>query len=196
MAQLIDMDFRIMSMLAGIVDRVPALKWIHLKDSVAQFSHTMAAQAHLNVEAHHLEVLNHNFRKWKRVNFPRPFYASPSVILESFEKGQIVTKIIDDFETVANSLEPPMKGYEIIPVGMSKFAVANGVSLYLKMLLMDNLMHADLHPGNIMIDITDRKGKRGGPISETSSYSITLVDAGMVAQLTDYESSTFIGLLT
>jgi aarF domain-containing kinase len=37
----------------------------------------------------------------------------------------------------------------------------------------------------------DHKMHSGGP-----KYGITLVDAGMVAQLTDEESSTFIGLLT
>jgi aarF domain-containing kinase len=129
-----------MTLVATVFDWFPALKWLHVKDSVAQFSHTMAAQAHLNVEAHHLEVLNHNFRSWDHVRFPHPFYASSSLILETFEPGRIVTGVIDQFDVAAESLETPVPGYELIPVDLAKFLVTTGVSLYLKMLLVDNLM--------------------------------------------------------
>ena len=43
------------------------------------------------------------------------------------------------------------------------------------MLLVDNLMHADLHPGNILVKFTGDQKK------------LTLVDAGMVASLTPEE---------
>jgi hypothetical protein len=33
------------------------------------------------------------------------------------------------------------------------FVVSKGVDVYLKMLLKDNLMHADLHPGNILLQV-------------------------------------------
>jgi hypothetical protein len=135
-AQLIDMDFRLMAMVASAVGWLPALRSV--KDSVYQFSHTMAAQSHLNVEAHHLEVLNHNFRGWDTVGFPRPFFASSSLILETFEKGRIVTGLLDEFDRQAKSMN--MKGSDIIPVDEAKFLVTTGVSLYLKMLLLDNLM--------------------------------------------------------
>jgi len=44
------------------------------------------------------------------------------------------------------------RGHEIMPTALSKFIVTTGLGIYLKMLLVDNLMHADLHPGNIMLD--------------------------------------------
>jgi hypothetical protein len=94
-AQLIDMDFRLMTAVARVFDWIPALKWLHIRESVEQFSHTMSAQSYLHVEGHHLEVLNHNFRSWNHVNFPRPFFASSALILESFEPGQIVTRLIE-----------------------------------------------------------------------------------------------------
>jgi hypothetical protein len=139
-AQLIDMDFRLMTLVASICDWIPALKWLHVKDSVSQFSHTMAAQAHLNVEAHHLEVLNHNFRTWDHVRFPQPFFASSSLILETFEKGKIVTGILDEFDEEADTIDSTVQGYDLIPVNEAKFLVTSGVSLYLKMLFVDNLM--------------------------------------------------------
>eukprot|EP00192_Tetraselmis_astigmatica_P006825 CAMPEP_0117684700 /NCGR_PEP_ID=MMETSP0804-20121206/21266_1 /TAXON_ID=1074897 /ORGANISM="Tetraselmis astigmatica, Strain CCMP880" /LENGTH=700 /DNA_ID=CAMNT_0005495763 /DNA_START=140 /DNA_END=2240 /DNA_ORIENTATION=+ len=59
-----------------------------------------------------------------------------------------------------------------------------GTQIYLQMLLADNFMHADLHPGNILL----RKSKSGVP------PQLVLVDAGMVAQLEKEEQENFIGL--
>ena len=187
-AKLIDMDFRIMTFIAQVVDRIPGLKWLKIKNSVEQFSHTMAAQAHLNVEGHHLEVLNYNFRNWDSVGFPKPLFACSKVIIETFENGKIATSVIDKYDTM---LDDKGQGYNMIPVPLAKFIVTTGLGLYLKMLIVDNLMHSDLHPGNIMLDIH---------MSDTSprkmNYGhITLVDAGMVAQLDSKESENFIGLM-
>ena len=43
---------------------------------------------------------------------------------------------------------------------LSHFVVGRGEDVYLKMLLVDNLMHADLHPGNILL--------QGGPEQQPS----------------------------
>jgi len=181
-ARLIDMDFRLMSLAARFLDYVPGLQWLHIRDSVEQFSSTMAAQAHLHVEAYHLEILNYNFRKWKPIRFPEPFFASSSVIIETFEPGVVFSKLIDRFAEKAKEInqeqgimvaggdpkveEPdghdveksscssptamsslrPLNGYDIFPFSVSKFIVTLGLNMYLKMLLIDNLMHADLHP--------------------------------------------------
>jgi len=164
--RLIDMDFRIMTFLARLIDAIPSLSWVQLRPSIEQFSHTMAAQAHLQIEAHHLEVLNCNFQSWDTVGFPKPFFASSSVIIETFERGSPCSAILDYYDHVATimhrndswdeeqtnkhnftNLPGSSLGYTLIPKPFAKFIVTSGVSLYLKMLLVDNLMHADLHPG-------------------------------------------------
>ena len=255
-SRFIDMDFRLMSIIADVADCIPSLSWLRVRDSVEQFSHTMAAQAHLQIEAHHLEVLNYNFRHWNAVKFPSPLFACSSVIIETFEKGEICTSLIDKYDNLANiqhSQDNPIVvevgskecsetgggidgGHELMPVRLSKFIVTTGLSLYLKMLLVDNLMHADLHPGNIMLDCQIIGEKYGDmtpllslgdvPVGGASSTcetvaklarrtespkkdvskaakapsgfygQITLVDAGMVAQLDEDESTNFIGLLS
>jgi ABC1 atypical kinase-like domain len=170
--QLMEMDFRLMTLAARIVDQLPALQWLHIRESVEQFSHAISAQAHLQVEAHHLEVLNYNFRRWPRVSFPKPFFASASTIIETFEPGKITTDVIDQYDAMAafvnrNCSEgqngvtvieedteqlpsPPenttetdnakVSGHDLMPLSLSKFLVSTGVSLYLKMLLVDNLV--------------------------------------------------------
>jgi aarF domain-containing kinase len=119
----------------------------------------MAAQAYLNVEAHHLEVLNDNFRKWDHVRFPQPFYSSSSVIIETFEPGSPVSRILDMYDALAADVSSEIGsvsveefddeddgedsqdlGNELIPVKLAQFIVTTGLSIYLKMLLVDNLM--------------------------------------------------------
>jgi len=214
-ASLIDMDFRIMAILANIIDRIPGFGWLRIKSSIEQFSHTMAAQAHLNVEGHHLEVLNYNFRNWDRVDFPKPVFACPMLIIETFEEGKICSTIIDQYDNLASSVG--LTAGEVIPVPLAKFIVTTGLGLYLKMLIVDNVMHADLHPGNIMVQVelfdkgdaissllhpTDGTGRKHAMKMAKAEVKhgfyghITLVDAGMVAQLEEEESLNFIGLMS
>lgn len=192
---LIDKDFRIMQFIGKLFDAIPSLSWLHVSSSLEQFSHTMAAQADLDVESHHLDVLNDNFRRWKKVNFPRPIYSTSSVIIETFAEGRIVTSILDLFETKANLLskgrEEETRLTDVIPVELAKFIVTKGLSLYLKMLLVDNLMHADFHSGNIMVNSPAEIEE----ILCDVGRSITVVDAGMVAEFDEEESLNFIGLL-
>ena len=224
-AYLLDLDFRLMSILASFVDKIPSLSWLNVKASIEQFSHTMAAQADLDVEAHHLEVLNHNFRKWKRVGFPKPIFASESVIIETFEKGTIVTDMFTFYDNVLKGndnqndyikrqlgdVSGVYECHDLIPLNLAKFIVTTGLGLYLKMMIVDGLMHADLHPGNILLRIEE--GETGWEVGEDDTDRrrevileddtkrnvlkayITLVDAGMVAKLTPEESNNFIGLL-
>lgn len=179
-AKLMEMDFRLMGVAALAMDHVPGLSWLRIRDSVEQFSHTMAAQSYLQVEAHHLEVLNYNFRDWPQVRFPLPFYASEAVIIETFEPGKIVTGMIEQYaqqveaikgtlvegggrvqevddeeeeedkeeksKMTARDYNKKIEAYELIPLDMAQFLVTTGVGVYFKMLLVDGLMHADLHP--------------------------------------------------
>eukprot|EP00934_Nitzschia_sp_Nitz4_P004852 Nitzschia sp. Nitz4//scaffold33_size148984//16272//18304//NITZ4_002911-RA/size148984-snap-gene-0.16-mRNA-1//-1//CDS//3329548376//4842//frame0 len=193
----IALDFKLMEGAATMLDSCPLWRGPNVRSSVAQFHHTMASQASLHVEAHHLEILNHNFRHWKNVKFPRPVFATSSIILETFEPGLIVSDYLDAWDTAAkrSNLPDVSHGYELIPWKEAKFLVTTGVSVYLKMILMDNVLHADLHPGNILLHGFD--GQQHDKHDKVpDNLHITLVDAGMVAQLSDEESTSFIGLLT
>ena len=68
-AKLLQMDFSIMKALAEWVEglRLPFLRSLPLKESVAQFSATMGAQADLRVEAAHLERFYNAFASGRQV---------------------------------------------------------------------------------------------------------------------------------
>ncbi|GMI25042.1 hypothetical protein TeGR_g7461, partial [Tetraparma gracilis] len=161
---LLERDFRLMRSLAWLADRATG-GWLDIGASVEQFSHTMAAQARLDVEGRHLDLLGHNFRAWGAVRFPRVVFRSEAVIIETFEEGELISDVMALSKHSAASVE--------MTPALARFIVTTGESLYLKMLLVDNLMHADLHPGNIILDVS----RPGRP-------TLSLVDAGMVAVLT------------
>lgn len=81
-------------MLANFLDSIPAFKFLHLRQSMDQFSHTLASQTRLDVEGAHLLLLNRNFKRFKNVNFPHPLFLSEAVLIESFEEGVIISDYI------------------------------------------------------------------------------------------------------
>ena len=75
-------------------------------------------------------VARHNFGGWRDVHFPRLLLASPAVLIETYAEGQPVTKF-----TVAG-------GRQALSAAQRHFIVRRGLEIYLKMLLLDNLMYA------------------------------------------------------
>lgn len=67
------------------------------------------------------------------MSIPRPIpgLASSTVLVESYERGQSVAVFMNE----QHQINPQI--------------VALGVDAYLKMLLVDNFVHTDLHPGEV-----------------------------------------------
>ncbi|KXN73221.1 ABC1-domain-containing protein, partial [Conidiobolus coronatus NRRL 28638] len=134
----VERDLIILSILASVVTTlVPTLQWVSLEEEVKTFSKMMHEQLDLITEANNLTKLRHNFRAQKEVKFPRPILplVSESILVEKFEHGVPLKKFMD-------LGEDGVFNQDIAAVGLNSF---------LKMLLLDNFIHADLHPGNIMV---------------------------------------------
>jgi aarF domain-containing kinase len=133
-ARQIFLDFQILKRAARALRRVPALRGLNLEETLGQFSHTMTSQTDLRVEARHLRRFGRNFRRATQVFAPWPVcgLATEGVLCETFERGEALSSAI-------------RRGCED-----NATTCALGVDTYLKMLLRDNFLHSDLHPGNIL----------------------------------------------
>ncbi|KAF8391432.1 hypothetical protein HHK36_023737 [Tetracentron sinense] len=154
-------DFVLINLVAKISMFIPPLKWLRLDESVQQFAVFMMSQVDLAREAAHLCRFIYNFRSWKDVSFPKPLYplVHPAVLVETYEQGESVSHYVDDLE-----------GDNRI-----KSALAHiGTHALLKMLLVDNFIHADMHPGNILV-----RRKR----LFKSRPHVIFLDVGMTAEL-------------
>ncbi|KQJ85093.1 probable serine/threonine-protein kinase abkC [Brachypodium distachyon] len=161
-------DFSIINTVAKISRYIPALNWLRLDESVQQFAVFMMSQVDLAREAAHLSRFIYNFRMWKDVSFPTPLYplVHPAVLVESYEHGESVSHYVDDHD-----------GHERI-----KSALAHiGTHALLKMLLVDNFVHADMHPGNILVRVVQPKNSNNTLLK--SRPHVVFLDVGMTAEL-------------
>uniref|UniRef100_A0A5B7AAF5 Putative serine/threonine-protein kinase abkC isoform X1 n=1 Tax=Davidia involucrata TaxID=16924 RepID=A0A5B7AAF5_DAVIN len=161
-------DFVIINVVAKISKFIPKVKWLRLDESVQQFAVFMMSQVDLAREAAHLSRFIYNFRTWRDVSFPKPVYplVHPAVLVETFEQGESVSHYVDDLE-----------GHDRI-----KSALAHiGTHALLKMLLVDNFIHADMHPGNILVRVAKSKSSRKRLFK--SKPHVIFLDVGMTAEL-------------
>ncbi|KAH7675785.1 Cadmium-transporting ATPase protein [Dioscorea alata] len=161
-------DFVIINLVAKISRFIPALNWLRLDESVRQFAVFMMSQVDLAKEAVHLCRFIYNFRKSKNVSFPKPLYplVHPAVLVETFENGESVSAYLDNPRTNNH-----------IKRGLARI----GTDALLKMLLVDNFVHADMHPGNILVRIPQKR--RSTRKLFTAKPHVILLDVGMTVEL-------------
>ncbi|KAJ7070852.1 protein kinase [Mycena amicta] len=133
----ISRDLSIMSFFAHLITLFPGMQWLSLPEEVDVFGKMMFQQLDLRHEAENLLGFETNFASRNvPVTFPRPLkaWSTTEVLVEEFE----------------NAL--PLEAFLKNGGGPFEDQVATvGLDAFLNMLLLDNFVHSDLHPGNIMI---------------------------------------------
>ena len=129
-------DLRIMAFFARLLNAIPTFEWFSFPDEVAQFGAMMHLQLDLRIEAANLSRFRQNFRARSTAWFPYPYadYTTRQVLVEEFAHGIPLAHFLEDGG------------------GAFRQELADeGLDAFLRMLLLDNFVHADLHPGNIMV---------------------------------------------
>lgn len=198
-SEAIERDFALMMAAARVAAHLPALNTLRLEESLAQFAAPLREQVDLAREATHLHAFNYNFRNTGGVSFPVPLYplVQPAVLVETFERGTHIS------EYVARGAGAPHNS-ELARLGARTM---------LHMMIVDNLIHADLHPGNILVTLDYPLGGSHGPVGQlrrlaaaaglescvnwldaTQGAKLVLLDAGMAMRLSPEDQRNMFGL--
>ncbi|KAJ1818573.1 hypothetical protein LPJ56_003814 [Coemansia sp. RSA 2599] len=132
-------DLRIMKWGAHLLSLLPGMKWLSLPEEVAIFGEMMESQVDLRVEGSNTQRFTANFDARPGISFPHPYMSlsSSKVLVESYCDGVPLRAFLD-----INRHTP-----------FDRMLGSRGLDAFLHMLIQDNFVHADLHPGNIMVEL-------------------------------------------
>lgn len=137
----------------------------------------MMRQLDLSEEARNLTAFRDNFSHRERFTlapeeplalFPAPVFCSKELLIESYEPGQLMSQYLAEAGSKDSSRERDIASRLLRAI--------------LKMVFIDNFIHADLHPGNIIY-------RKAG-----SKVELTFIDAGIVASLSREDRRNFLDL--
>ncbi|XP_061825378.2 uncharacterized aarF domain-containing protein kinase 2 isoform X1 [Nerophis lumbriciformis] len=194
----VEMDLLLMKAASWLLHCLPGLKWLSLCEIVQEFETLMTKQMDLRLEAKNMEHFRHNFQQVDYVKFPTPLrpFVTRTILVETFEES----------EPISNFLK------EQIPQEVKQRIARMGVDTLLKMIFVDNFVHGDLHPGNILVQSSSPPA---GPadLGQTtltdlwdtvvvslrprpSPFKLVLLDAGIVARLKKDDLANFKAVFT
>ncbi|RKO96522.1 hypothetical protein CXG81DRAFT_3225, partial [Caulochytrium protostelioides] len=129
-------DITVIGFLARIIDRIPQAKWLSLPDEVEVFGSMMMDQCDLRTEGRNLIRFSEHFRDSPSISFPRPCVRllRKRVLVETYLDALPLSLFLDEHHTAAD-----------------RTLAEIGTNCFLHMLVFDNFVHADMHPGNIYV---------------------------------------------
>lgn len=132
-------DLKIIMTFANLINSIPTMEWLSLPGEAATFGSMMQSQLDLRLEAQNLCIFNDQFAKDKDVSFPQAYLnvCTRQLLVEQMVEGVSMEKVLKYCQQ--NEFD--------------KKVAALGLDAFLKMLLLNNFIHSDLHAGNIFLSL-------------------------------------------
>eukprot|EP00439_Symbiodinium_sp_Y106_P082930 s629_g22.t1 len=137
----------------------------------SDFDEVIQAQMDFTREAFNLQRFARNFKGEHRIRFPKVSsrFVTPEVLVETWENGEIISNIMEDFDNAKAACQDAMTALETkkreVQGDLSKILY----DMSMKMMIRDNFVHGDLHGGNILYS--------------TNDDHVTVLDAGIATSL-------------
>ena len=141
-AALIQRDVEVLYAIAGLAERYwPEAHRLHPVEVVAEFEKTLAVELDLMREAANAAQLKRNFAGSDLLYVPEIYwdFCRPNVLTME----RVFGIQVDDIEALRSA------GADI------ERLAENGVEIFFTQVFRHNFFHADMHPGNIFVDVTD-----------------------------------------
>lgn len=137
--EIMERDFLLIRAVARAVDAIPGVAFLRMSSLLDQFGAPLRDQLDFRREAEHLERFGENFASFPYVIFPRALrpLVSRDVLVETFQEGHLISRHLDPARSQRLHENPLLARI--------------GHQALLKMMIMDNFIHSDLHPGNILV---------------------------------------------
>ncbi|XP_059141822.1 uncharacterized aarF domain-containing protein kinase 2-like [Physella acuta] len=186
-------DLRLMKSAAKYLTKLfPKLHWANLNQCVEEFAVTMRKQLDMGYEYRCLEKFTSDFASCDNIRVPQPIkhLLRKNILVETFEEGICIGNILRD------SIYP-----EDVKIKLAKI----GIDALFQMVFVNNFVHADLHPGNILVQNLEYFREHDTSVSHNEEemmpltaesadehpLRLVLLDCGITATLTSEDKQKF-----
>lgn len=158
--EFMEIDLQFLKCAAVVAEAIwSELKWLMLDTALDDFGHYMISQVDFRNEAANLQRFAKNMTT-AFAGVPAVYAAREDVLVMELIEGQSLSVFLQQ----KHSPEVMHKVWSLLGDQSAK------------MVLADNFMHADLHPGNIIVNLFERRSWLG---RTTTEARLTFIDAGM-----------------
>ena len=147
----INRDFGFIHAAADLLHTLPfdAIRMLNLPRATQNFGKILRLQADLTIEAENLEKFRENFYHHNRSEEERSFIVFPEPLLK---EGWVTSKVlVEDFVGNATPISDYLKDESEDGLRTRRELAIPLLRAFLKMTFVDNLIHADVHPGNVLV---------------------------------------------
>ncbi len=132
-------DMEVLAGLAGLAERIPELAAWQPRSLVEQLSRSLKRELSFTRELNNLLVFEKEFGKFEGLRIPKPFPKLSSLRVLTMER--LDGKSIAEFKNEDNQSE----------LSISDSLPRRAAELYMEMIFVKGLYHADPHPGNLLV---------------------------------------------